>query len=82
MAGYVSEISYSATYFQYQILAFKTYRFLKTNRVKAGFHLSAIFSEFVSDWVSEFAKRVSTGRNSQQIPEWNRDSNGWCALIG
>ena len=43
---------------------------------KAGFHLREIFGEFVSDWVSEFAKRVTTRRNSQGIPEWNRDSNG------
>ena len=38
--------------------------------------MSEIFSEFVSDWISEFAKRVSTRSNSQRIPERNRDSKG------
>ena len=49
---------------------------VKTKVLKAGFHLSEIFSEFVGDWVSEFAKHVSTRRNWQRIPEWNRDLNG------
>ena len=35
--------------------------------IKAGFHLSEIFSKFVSDLSSESAKRVSTWKNSEQI---------------
>ena len=32
--------------------------------LKAVFQLSAFFSEFITDFFSEFAKRVSTGRDS------------------
>ena len=35
--------------------------------IKAKFYLSEIFSKFVSDLIREFAKRVSTWKNSERI---------------